>query len=197
MCIAGMGGLISTSTFKLRHKLIHHWKLDFLLMNGAHTPSTQAFPWTHTNTQAHTFTLQSTGLLARREGWAANILLSSFCPILLHICGMLLKLINCYFLICPLQVISYLTAFSGSVTLAVTSKHIEMCVLSQGSDLRHCCRLSNLQPGCQAWPCQSPFHYSSAINMRGKKGLIMNVREKVEALCMIFQLPFCIMFCTL
>lgn len=56
MCIAGMGGLISTSTFKLRHKLIHHWKLDFLLMNGAHTPSTQAFPWTHKDTGTHVHT---------------------------------------------------------------------------------------------------------------------------------------------
>lgn len=47
-----------------------------------------------------------------------------------YLCGMLLKMINCYFSACPLQdVISLTSLFTGPVRPAITSMHAEICRL--------------------------------------------------------------------
>lgn len=48
-----------------------------------------------------------------------------------YLCGMLLKMINCYFLICPLQDIFCLTAFSGPTRPEITNTHMQGCTRYQ------------------------------------------------------------------
>lgn len=84
-------------------------------------------------------------------------------------------MINCYFSILPSARLRLSHSFLWS---SQTSLHIHACrdvqaALSQGFGFRRCGWLFDSQPGCQAWPCQSPSHCiftSSAISVRGKKG---------------------------
>lgn len=139
----------------LRHlRNTYLWTLDFSLMEGAHSL------YTHTHIEIY-WSFSQEGRISCQYKILLPLLSSP--P---YLCGMFLKMINCYFWICPLKVISHLTAFSGPVRPAITTAHVEK---SKGSGLRRCRWLSNLQPGCQAWPCQSIFT-SSASNVRGIKG---------------------------
>lgn len=145
-------------------RTLYLWMLDFLLIDCAHS--------VHTNTH------QSICLLARRGGWVAGINSPPSTP---YPCGMLLKMINCYFSICSLKVISHLTAFFPS---SQTSHHNRVCRDEQRLWPRALLLALQLASGLSGLTLPQPqslYLYFIWHQCRRDKGLIMIVRENSKS----------------
>lgn len=100
-----------------------------------------------------------------------------------YLCGMLLKMINCYFLICPLQDFFCLTAFNGPTRPEITNTHMQGCTRYQAKAIA-----SGAVVGSPASDqavrldlARTPVPLSSTITSQEKKRPRMAFREKFKA----------------
>lgn len=164
-------------------KLLEKSSVFFLLV-GQSSHSLHVHVHTHTS-QTHNYIRTSVCSSFSQEGRICcqhTILL----PVLsspAYLCGMLLKMINCYFLICPLQDFFCLTAFNGPTRPEITNTHMQGCTRYQAKAIA-----SGAVVGSPASDqavrldlARTPVPLSSTITSQEKKKAKDGVQGKIQS----------------
>lgn len=168
-------GMMAILAISEQHiKLLEKSSVFFLLV-GQSSHSLHVLVHTHTHTsQTHNYIRTSVCSSFSQEGriCCQHTILLPLLSSPAYLCGMLLKMINCYFLICPLQDFFCLTAFNGPTRPEITNTHMQGCTRYQAKAIA-----SGAVVGSPASDqavrldlARTPVPLSSTITSQEKKG---------------------------